>query len=111
MITGKTITQYNWFDIKDEICSKMQIDENYFGNYHTLVGGDYKNLWHVALDSVVPDNMNNDTIVTMYSIDTKSIEYFVNKHGEWTREFFKAYHDVMQELDPDDNGVKVLFSW
>lgn len=59
----KTVVEYDWFDIQQEICKRMGIEEKHFRRYHELVGGDYKDLWHVCLDSVVPDNMANDTTV------------------------------------------------
>lgn len=109
MITGKTVTVYNWFDIQDEICRMMGIPKDKFRDYHKIVGGDYKDFWHVALDSVVPENMQNGSIVTMFPHE--DIEYSIEEHGEWARPFFEAYGKLMDELDPDFNGVLVNFSW
>ena len=107
MIKGETVTVYEWSDIQDEICDVMGIPRDKFRDYHEIVGGDYKDLWHVAVDSVVPDNMSNGTIVTMWPID--DIKWVIKSGEEWTRPFFEAYNTVMEELD--DNGVLVSFSW
>lgn len=107
MVKGETVTVYDWFDIQNEICDVMGIPRDKFSNYHEIVGGDYKDLWLVALDSVVPDNMSNGVIVTMWPID--DIKWVIKSGEEWTRPFFEAYNAVMEELD--DNGVLVSFSW
>lgn len=112
MIKGETITVYNWHDIRAEICRVMGIHENQFRDYHRVVGGDYKDLWHVAMDAVVPQQMANGTIVTMYSFESsEEIDSLVEEHGDWTRPFFVAYHSVMDQLDPEFHGVEVRFSW
>lgn len=111
MIKGISVTVYNWFDIQNEICRTMGIERDKFRDYHKVIGGDYLDLWHVALATVVPDNMSRDTIVTMFDLDDESIEYFVKARGEWTRSFFNAYHSVIQKLDPEDNGIYVKFIW
>lgn len=110
MIKGETVTVYDWFDIQDEICDVMGIPRDKFRDYHEIVGGDYKDLWHTALNSVVPDHMSNDTVVTMWAVDDKDlvIEWI---QEEWAKPFFEAYNVVMKELDPNDNGVLVSFSW
>lgn len=110
MIKGEPVTVYDWFDIQNEICDVMGIPRDDFRNYHKIIGGDYKDLWHVALDSVVPDHMANGTIVTMWSVD--DIEWEIERtKEEWAKPFFESYKAVMEEIDPNDNGVLVRFSW
>jgi hypothetical protein len=108
----KTVTIYTWPELKEKICACMGIEEKYFRDYHNLIGGDYKDLWHVALDTYVPRQMANDTIVTMYQSEW-SKEEFVGyyKDKEWAWPMIEAYNKVMRELNPDDNGVYVEFSW
>ena len=31
--------------------------------------------------------------------------------GKWTEPYFQAYCDIMEELDPDFDGIQVEFSW
>lgn len=110
MIKGQIVTVYEWFDIQDEICDVMGIPRDKFRDYHEIVGGDYRDLWHTAMNSVVPDNMSNGTIVTMWDID--DIEWAIERtKEEWARPFFEAYNVVMKELDPNNKGVLVRFSW
>lgn len=72
----------------------------------------YINLWHLALDSVVPDEMHNDSIVTMFAME--DYEEYKDSYTEgldWKEKFFNAYNEVMLKIDPDFNGVNVNFSW
>lgn len=122
MIKGEVITVYNWFDIRDEICKRMGISKQDFRSYHKVVGGEYKDLWHVAIQTVIPDRMSNDTIVKMNMIEDYegNEDYYCNirkqrdEHREeqpWAAAFFEKYNEVMTELDPEVNGVHVKFSW
>lgn len=111
-IDSQTIKVYDWFAIEKAICEQMQIPEGYFKSYHRVVGNsdgiDYKNLWHVALDSIIPSNMSNDTIVGMGTIYE---DYLKENFPSWTHAFFDAVAVVFKEIDPDDEGVYVKFSW
>ena len=120
-VQGKSIILYDWDDIEKEICKVMGIAEEYFRDYHKVVGGEYKDLWHVALDLIIPDNLSNDTIVYLRPFDYKLIiDYsegsvlmnYVKEHGERVIPFIEAYQKVILELNGNsDNGVVVEFSW
>ena len=107
MVKGETVTVYSWRDIRNEICDVMGIPRDKFRDYHEIVGGDYKDLWHIALRWVVPENMSNGVIVTMWPVD--DIEWVIKSEEEWTKPFFEAYNAVMEEIDA--TGVLVRFSW
>ena len=106
MLLPKSILVYNWFDIQKELCIRMGIKEEYFRQYHLhLKETEYKDLWHIVLEAIIPPNMQNDTIVTLYDLGLNSDD------KKWTSPLFKAYHNLMLELDPDDLGINVKFSW
>ena len=107
-IPSRTVQVFDWFDIQTAICDEMQINESYFRDYHKLVGGEYKDLWHVAMQSIVPDDLVNGSIVRVYNLD--DLEYSVESHGEYTREFFTAYIAVFKRMTTDDSAL-VEFSW
>lgn len=109
----KTLVVYDWKEIQALICDEMQIPVDKFRDYHEIVGGEYKDLWHVALEFIVPDNMTNNTIVRLYAIEDldQEPEYYGNVYGEWSLVFLNAYNAVMDKLDPDFNGINVEFSW
>lgn len=106
MIESNTVQIYNWFDIQNEICRVMGIERDKFRNY----GITQRDLWHVALDTVIPDQMANDTVVRMHGL-YDDYDYIVEEQGEWTKPFFDVYQSVFKEIDPEDKGVWVKFSW
>lgn len=73
----------------------------------------YCNFWHVALGTVVPGEMHNDSIVTMHALEEypEDKEEYIENFGEWTIPFFDAYNELMEKLDPKCKGIKVEFSW
>ena len=88
------IAYYEWDDIQTEICKEMGIDKKYFRDYHKLIGGDYKDLWHIWLEYF--DEVRNDTIVSNDLGERLEIklEYLIEKEGEWVREFVEAVYRV-----------------
>ncbi len=120
MINYKLVKVYNWFDIDAEICRRVGVESLYGRWINTETGeavgvgdGEYRNFWHNALDSFIPERMRNDTIVTLWGIEDweSSKDYYLKKHGAWTEPYFQAYFDIMQELDPNFDGIEVQFSW
>ena len=101
---------YSWFDLQAELCNLMGIPEDKFRNYHQVVGGEYKDFWHVCLEFIVPYNMNNDTIVTMYSIDPEWFEDTAEE-DQWKNLVLVAWNKLCDELDPNGAGIRVSFSW
>ena len=123
-VQGKSIILYDWNDIEKEICNVMGIAEEHFRDYHKVVGGEYKDLWHVALDLVIPNNLRNDTILYLHPFDYNlTIDYsdgsglmkYVKEHGEWVIPFIEAYQKVILELNGNSyngvDGVVVEFCW
>ena len=99
---------YSWFDIQAELCNLMGIPEDKFRDYHKVVGGEYKDFWHVCLETIVPYNMSNDSIVTMYSTDP---EFFNKEEDQWQNLVLVAWNKLYFSLSPDDSGIRVSFSW
>lgn len=119
-ISGKIIIVYNWFDIEREICKEMGIQENQFRKYHEVVGGDYKDLWHVCIDMLIPDQFSNDTIVRFYKGDAPfelnpeeewGWNKYIKEKGDWVIPFIKAQEKVFSELDGNHDDFYVEFSW
>lgn len=103
---------YDWFELQKAICEVMGISELYFRDYHRVVGGKYKDLWHVALETIIPHGMENDTIVTMWPVEDQiEDDGFWLKDRVWARPFFEAYASLAKEIDPEHAGFLVRFSW
>ena len=109
-IASKTVTIYDWRDIRRELCRIMGIAEDKFRDYHEIVGGEYKDFWHVCMDTIVPDHMANGTIVVMWSTDADWYE----GDQEWKNTVLKAwntFYDCICGVNHTDPGIYVEFSW
>ena len=47
MIKKQVLEYYDWDDVERFICGELNIVPAHFRVYHAVVGGDYKDLWHV----------------------------------------------------------------
>ena len=100
---------YDWFELQAELCKLMGISEDNFRDYHGIVGGDYKDFWHVCLETIVPDNMSNGTIVCLYSTEE---EWFIGDDA-WKNLVLVAWNKLYSSIEPSglDSGILVNFSW
>lgn len=111
MITGKQVIVYDWFEIQDDLCRIMEIPTNKFRDYHDVVGGDYKDFWHVCLDTIVPDTMSNGSIVTMFHCG-EADDWFEGD-DVWKNKVLQAWNVFYNSVDTGqtDSGICVDFSW
>lgn len=103
-----TIEYYNWFDIQKEICKEMNIEEKFFRDYHKLIGGEYKDLWHIWME-YFESNVINDTIIhnDLGEIIESKIEWVNENSEEWAIPFIEAVYRVW-----DRCGIEyVKYSW
>ena len=110
-VTPRIVKVYNWSDIQDELCRIMGIPEDKFRDYHHVVGGKYKDFWHVCLDHIVPESMQNGTTVTLWSLDEERFDF--EEEDAWKMEVIQAWNKLYEELDESgtDSGIEVNFSW
>lgn len=102
------IAYYEWEDIRAEICKEMGIDEKYFRDYHKLVGGEYKDLWHVWI-GYFDSEIINDTIVNSCIHDSLEVKlgYLIEEEGEWVKEFVEAVYRVWDKYKIEH----IKYSW
>lgn len=104
----KTIKYFDWFDIQKEICKEMGIDENQFRDYHQVIGGKYKDLWHEWLE-YFDSEVKNDTITNCElgeRIECK-LEWVKEDSKEWLEPFVNAIYKIW-----DDYGIEyVKYCW
>lgn len=110
-VTPRIVKVYNWSDIQDELCRIMGIPEDKFRDYHHVVGGKYKDFWHVCLEHIVPESMQNGTTVTLWSLDEEWFDF--EEEDAWKMEVIQAWNKLYEELDESgtDSGIEVNFSW
>jgi hypothetical protein len=96
----KNIYYYDWSDIKLEICKEMNIREEDFRDYHKVVGGPYKDLWHEWL-KYFDDEVKNDTIVRNdlgECIESK-ISWIRFDNKDWLEPFIRVVYKVWENYD------------
>lgn len=109
IIKPEKMDVYNWNDIVKELCHIMNIPEDKFRDYHEIVGGQYKDFWHVCLENIIPESMSNRTIVTMYAWEG---DEFTGEE-EWKNVVLNAWNQFYDEADEEktDSGILVDFWW
>ena len=108
-IKPETIELWDWSNIQAELCARMSISEEHFRAYHKIVGGEYKDFWHVCLDYVIPDSMRNDVIVSMFRSDYELTD--LSEENSWKFLVVDAWNSFYDEVSPNDDGIYVRFSW
>jgi hypothetical protein len=100
---SKVIEYFEWIDIKSEICKEMGIDNKYFRDYHKLIGGEYKDLWHEWMNYF--DQVTKDTIVRndLGECMGSKLEWIKEDNKEWLEPFVKAVYKVW-----DDNEIEYI---
>jgi len=105
---GEIIELYDWLDIQKEICLEMGIEQQYFRDYHKVIGGKYKDLWHEWLEYFDVE-VRNDTIVRNdlgESIESK-LEWIKEDGKDWLEPFVEAVYKVWDKF----NIQYVRYSW
>lgn len=104
---SKEIKYFDWIDIQKEICKEMNLDQKYFRDYHKVIGGEYKDLWHEWMNYF--DNVKKDAIVRIdlgECIESK-LEWVKEDDKDWLEPFVNAVYKVW-----DDNGIEyVRYFW
>lgn len=97
-----------WNDIKKEICIEMEIEEEYFRDYHKLIGGSYKDLWHEWLNYFDSD-VRNDTITScdLGEIIESKLEWIRGDRKEWLEPFVRAVYKIWDKY----NIENIKYSW
>ena len=94
--------------IQKEICKEMGLDEKYFRDYHRVVGGEYKDLWHEWLEYFESEVTNDHIISNDLGEHMESKLAWVKEDGkDWLQPFVEAVYKVW-----DDNEIEyVRYTW
>jgi hypothetical protein len=107
-IKEHTMKYHLWFDIQTTICEKMGIDEKYFRDYHEIVGGEYKDLWHIWLEYFESEVTNGHI---MYNDLGEMPEYKKESLEEDGKEWAFPFVDAVYEVWDDNEIENVKYSW
>lgn len=110
-LTPQITKVYDWNDIEKELCRIMEIPEDTFRDYHKVVGGAYKDFWHVSLSYVIPEGMTNGSTMTLWSVDEEWLDF--DENDKWKLEVIRAWNKLYETIDETgtDSGVQVRFWW
>jgi hypothetical protein len=103
ILQSKEIKYFDWSDIQSEICREMNIDEQYFRDYHEVIGGDYKDLWHEWM--IYFDEVTRYAIIA-YDIGESikyKLEWIKADEKEWLEPFVKAVYKIW-----NDNKIEYI---
>ena len=82
MIKKQVLEYYDWDDVERFICDELDIVPAQFCVYHEVVGGDYKDLWHVW--STIHDVLNNGMCTKLHLNDIDYLmKRIVKEFGDW----------------------------
>lgn len=82
MLKKQILEYYDWDDIERFICNELNIVPAQFCVYHEVVGGDYKDLWHVW--STINDVLNNGMCTELRLDDIDYLmKRIIKEFGDW----------------------------
>ena len=109
MLKSKILEYYDWFKVQKFLSNAMGFDDEYFHDYHKIVGGDYKNFWHVWLDTVDND-VHNDCWSTVYLGNNEDwVDYVREKRGDWVEPLVEALNELQKYVGKD--SIVIYYSW
>lgn len=108
----QTLQYYEWDQIEDFLCKAIGIERKHFSSYHHVVGGDYKNLWHVWLWFV--DGRVSNGIYCREFLGAPDFEeegsYFreklIEEFGEWALVFCSALDKLIEFINKENNTLE-----
>lgn len=113
----KQVEYYDYDEVEKKLCEYMDIEQKYFRDYHLLVGGEYKDCWHVLLDVWEGSFKGNDSYFTIWSDasdadDLEYWDYFLERHPqyEWATPLLLALNKLHLEYGNDDR-ITIWISW
>jgi hypothetical protein len=111
MIQYKTLRYYEWEDVEKFLCDEIGINQNKFRDYHTVIGGKYKDLWHVWL-SITYDSIRNDSYEPAFFdmlLEALKDEVIIKEYGDWIS-VLKAPIEKLQATVGDDH-IMIHYCW
>lgn len=103
---------YNWTDVQTEICKRLNIEEGFFRNYHKVIGGSYKDIWHVWLTYIDHRLYNGEvTSVDVISPEGDIPESLLKEYGEWIIPIVKIFEEVIIEYSDDGYSINIYYYW
>lgn len=109
MLKEKILTYYDWDDVEEFLSNAMGFDKKYFRNYHEVVGGEYKDFWHVWLQ-LHHYEIANDSYVVTYLDDLDETGDNLQEKYPWATELLV---NAMKKLSDaiDSETITIRYYW
>lgn len=111
MLQPKTLSYYDWDDVQQFICDELHIMGDQFRNYHHVIGGKYKDWWHVWM-TIVYDDVTNDSYKRVWfdmMVDKLNEEGTLKEYGDW----ILVLHPILEKLEQQSEDIPMIihYSW
>lgn len=105
----QTLEYYDWSDVEEFLCEEMGIDQKHFRDYRSVVGGSYKDFWHVWISIT---DVRNDSYSYVYLEDIDDImESIIEEHGDWVEVLRGPLTKLGEVYGDEDKCVMIHYYW
>lgn len=105
---------YLWQDVKATICSAMSIRTEDFRDYHLVVGGHYKDIWHLWHDLVNSDiefdGVREIDLDVLHHNLINPDSRIRQKYGNWVLDLALPIAKIRQELNQSNMLIRYNFN-
>ena len=109
MLKPRVLNYYCFDDVKKFICQELGIEQKFFRDYHKVIGGSYKDFWHVWL-SLHYDEIENGSYRELY-FDTAydRLSELKERYGEW----IMVLSPVLKKLEEqtEEDYITIYYFW
>ena len=109
MLKASTLTYYDFNDIEKFICKELEIEQKFFRDYHEIIGGSYKDFWHVWLDLNYDTIHNGGYIDLWFDMVHDRLKDLVNQYGDWILVLEPILEKLENEVDSE--YICINYSW
>ncbi len=109
MLKAKVLTYYDFNDIEKFICDELGIEQKFFRDYHKVVGGAYKDFWHVWL-SLHYDEIENGSYQDLYfDMVYDRLQELKDRYGDW----ILVLEPVLKKLEEQvkEDCITISYFW
>jgi hypothetical protein len=101
MIKSKTLIYYDFSDIEKFICQELGIEQKFFRDYHKVIGGSYKDFWHVWLSLHYDDIENGSYENLWFDMVYDRLSELKERYGDWIVVLEPVLKKLEQEAEED----------
>lgn len=106
-IQKQTLEYFEWVDVEKYICDELGIETSQFRDYNEVVGGGYKDLWHVWM-TINQDNISNYSYIALYLDDIDNLMEQIAKYGEWVECLRPVLVKLREEIG---DSATIYYDW